>query len=375
MNAVQQLEQVQTALVVDTNFVISNLNIVKDLHSLCDKYGHSIIIPWVVIQELDKLKSSNSVNSVKHSNNEGVDFKARAGINWIFMRFAESDPHVIGQKMTETVVKCDNNDDAILDCCIYFQQHYNAFTVILSNDKNLCSKALIHKIKTVSFVDNMTAETIAETVFNAAIQTTSYEQSNCHVDNDAMELDESYSNDNDIQSELNLQNPKVSSSKFSENNGKDKNSVIGNDNSESLASKSFKDLEKCSDYETLRDYVEDDLLNHIREAIDYQMRAAYDNDTRELEYFGYSKKNLDNFMAIRDTLKRYTVSVFSPFLSRSLYDKVKSSQVFAISKREFLDFIDLWGSVWINLANKQEEGFARDRVEKYKILLNRIKDV
>ena len=42
------------------------------------------------------------------------------------------------------------------------KNHPNSLTIILSNDKNLCSKALMNELLTVSFRPNMSGELIAK---------------------------------------------------------------------------------------------------------------------------------------------------------------------------------------------------------------------
>jgi rRNA-processing protein FCF1 len=363
--------QVQTALVIDTNFVISHLNILKDLHQLSPKYGHIVIIPWVVIQELDKLKTSDSIEYPTLTNTGRLDVKARAGINWIFERLAQSDPNVIGQKMTDTLMKTKNNDDAILDCCLYFHQMYEAFTVVLSNDKNLCTKALIHNIKTVTFVQSMTAETIAETVFKAAVDRAG-ENNSSETWNDSMELDEDFSGDTSKGS----LNGSVSQS-ISDKMDKDyssRHSASNINQTPDIFHSSIDNLEVPIVFDALRKSVEDEFLLNIKNAVDYQMRVAYNNEIQELEYFGYSKDNLDDFASIRDTLKRYSISVFSPLLPRGLAQMVQTAELLPVTKKELFNFIDIWGSVWINLERSSREKFTRGRVEKYKTLLAQLTD-
>lgn len=156
-------------LVVDTNFILSHLNIVDGLRKLAGYCGLKIVIPITVVQELDGLKNSSrkskgmSSKSAEHS----VDQLARWANDWIYSCLAKGDANVVGQKLDERINKLATKDDAILDCCLYFRQkNPKSLQVLLSNDKNLCLKALLNDVLTVSHRDGMSAETIATTVAN-----------------------------------------------------------------------------------------------------------------------------------------------------------------------------------------------------------------
>ncbi|ANB12370.1 Swt1p [Sugiyamaella lignohabitans] len=148
-----------SAIVVDTNFLMSNLDIVEKLCELAVTYSHAIVVPYQVLQELDGLKSS--FDSSK-------SFKARSGANWLYEKLANSTPCVVGQGIDDTLTSGLDGDDAILDCCRYYHQMHNVFTVLLSNDRILCTKALVNNIRTVTFVPGMTATQIAQIVNSSA---------------------------------------------------------------------------------------------------------------------------------------------------------------------------------------------------------------
>lgn len=154
-------------LVVDTNFIISHLNILNDLKDLAEEYGLRIIIPITVVRELDGLKSSNKQVSDSENRIAGktVGHLARWANDWIYTALANNTTVIKGQKLNQRLDKSTYQDDAILDCCLYFQQYnLNVLVILLSNDKNLCNKALTDDIKTVSFTKGMTAKLIAETI-------------------------------------------------------------------------------------------------------------------------------------------------------------------------------------------------------------------
>lgn len=157
-------------LIIDTNFAISHLSILKDLAKLHERYGHILVVPWAVIRELDGLKNSGKI---EYRNRPGaittgdcgldqtLGQRARLANTWIFEQLGDRSQSLFGQKVSERLSESKGGDDAILDCCRYFQHKADSFVVILSDDKNLCMKALIHEIMTVSYTEGMTAETIA----------------------------------------------------------------------------------------------------------------------------------------------------------------------------------------------------------------------
>ncbi|GJJ72212.1 hypothetical protein EMPS_04569 [Entomortierella parvispora] len=157
-------------VVLDTNVLISHLNFIQ---SLIDAHGTSLsdtkkgssrpgspqephiifIVPWVVVRELDGLKGNRN-----HGGGGEVDLgeKARRAIRYIHeeMEKPADKRKLRGQKISECMEKQDQNDDYILDCCRYFKAAYpdeqRTRVNLFSNDRNLCVKALIHEIKTIS---------------------------------------------------------------------------------------------------------------------------------------------------------------------------------------------------------------------------------
>ncbi|MGH0171156.1 UNVERIFIED_CONTAM: hypothetical protein FKN15_060375 [Acipenser sinensis] len=108
----------------------------------------AIIIPWVVLQELDSLKNGKlSMHVVK---------KAIPAVNFIYTCLKNQDPQLWGQSMQQASqslygLSGENNDDRVLQCSLQYQSLYPNLTIILcTNDKNLCSKALLSGVKAVS---------------------------------------------------------------------------------------------------------------------------------------------------------------------------------------------------------------------------------
>lgn len=157
-------------LVIDTNFILSHLKILDELKDIGQAYGLQLVIPIAVMHELDGLKGSNKIEKQYSENNEllsgkSVGHLARWANDWVYSCLASRVSTVVGQKNEERLNKLAIKDDAILDCCLYLQKnHTNTLQVLMSNDKNLCMKALLNDILTVSYRSKMSAQLIAETI-------------------------------------------------------------------------------------------------------------------------------------------------------------------------------------------------------------------
>ena len=156
-------------LVVDTNFILSHLNIVNGLQDVANNYGLQIIIPITVMKELDGLKNSSRIANEASSeriSNQSVGHLARWANDWIYSALAKNSSVVRGQKLRQRLDKSTTKDDAILDCCLYFKENYQkSLVVLLSNDKNFCLKALSNDILTVSYRKDMNVDIIANTIY------------------------------------------------------------------------------------------------------------------------------------------------------------------------------------------------------------------
>lgn len=153
-------------LIVDTNFILSHLDTLDALKNIGAKYGLRIVIPSMTVHELDGLKNSDRIEK----NGNGLSTKsvgnlARWANDWIYSCLAKRVPTVVAQKKDQRLDRLATKDDAILDCCLYFQKEYpKTLEVLMSNDKNLCMKALLNDVLTISYRNKMSAEIIAETV-------------------------------------------------------------------------------------------------------------------------------------------------------------------------------------------------------------------
>ncbi|CAK9442036.1 uncharacterized protein LODBEIA_P58230 [Lodderomyces beijingensis] len=148
-----------TFLVVDTNFVLSHLDIVEDLKQLAVQFQLKIVIPYYVLVELDGLKERRRTVSGK----DDVSALAVRANDWIHAALATSSPVVRAQSLSQRIDKDKVKDDAILDCCLYFREKYASLVVLLTNDKNLNNKALANELPTVKYEYKLSAGSIAET--------------------------------------------------------------------------------------------------------------------------------------------------------------------------------------------------------------------
>lgn len=173
----------ETLFVVDTNFIISHLKTLESLRELCGSYHHKILIPVTVIHELDGLKNCNTlVHSDKTRLEEDLAILARRGTSWMYEHFANGNSGLQGQLLKQRWNPSVANDDAILDCCKYFKEKMGKFVILMSNDKNLCLKALVEEILTVSYRKDMSAQLIASMAYRENIFKYNYTSISTDVD-------------------------------------------------------------------------------------------------------------------------------------------------------------------------------------------------
>lgn len=150
----KQSPQRDLILVLDTNILLSHLDYVKKIisHGLGALGCPVVLIPWVVLQEMDSLKRGRGLTgSVAHL--------ATPAISYIYNSLKSREPHLWGQSMQQAAessngLNAENNDDRVLQCCLQYQSLYPECALILcTNDKNLCSKALLSGVKAASKSD------------------------------------------------------------------------------------------------------------------------------------------------------------------------------------------------------------------------------
>ncbi|XP_054069302.1 transcriptional protein SWT1 isoform X1 [Rissa tridactyla] len=144
-------------VVIDTNIMISHLEFVRSLKSedIPGVNRLALIIPWVVLQELDNLKKGKMLQHVRD--------KAIPAVQFIYMCLKNQDSKLWGQSMQLASQKIyglsdENNDDRVLQCCLQYQNLFPQAVVILcTDDKNLCNKAIVSEVKAFCKADLVTA--------------------------------------------------------------------------------------------------------------------------------------------------------------------------------------------------------------------------
>ncbi|KFV11861.1 Transcriptional protein SWT1 [Tauraco erythrolophus] len=144
-------------VVIDTNIMISHLEFVKSLKSedIPGVARLALIIPWVVLQELDHLKKGKVLQHVREKSIPAVQF--------IYTCLKNQDSKLWGQSMQLASQKMyglsdENNDDRVLQCCLQYQNLFPQAVVILcTDDKNLCNKAIVSEVKAFSKADLVAA--------------------------------------------------------------------------------------------------------------------------------------------------------------------------------------------------------------------------
>ncbi|CAL8267707.1 unnamed protein product [Arctogadus glacialis] len=141
-------------VVLDTNILLSHLEYVKKIlsHGLGAMGFAVVLIPWVVLQELDSLKNNKvPKGSVAHL--------AAPAVHFIYSCLKRQAPRLWGQSMQQASegnrrLNAENNDDRILQCCLQYQiLHPEGALILCTNDKNLCSKALLSGVRALCKAD------------------------------------------------------------------------------------------------------------------------------------------------------------------------------------------------------------------------------
>jgi len=136
---VEDVAENKTLVVVDTNVFISSLSLVTHLRDdVCVK----VIIPWMVVQEMDSLKTSPSRDTA---------VRARAAVRWLHSSLQSGHPGVVAQTLEQgrkasSLIQSNSADDRILACCLLLRDEGSQIT-LLTNDINLANKGMINGVK------------------------------------------------------------------------------------------------------------------------------------------------------------------------------------------------------------------------------------
>ncbi|KAJ3146250.1 hypothetical protein HDU89_006391 [Geranomyces variabilis] len=161
------------ALVVDTNYLISYLSFLKDLMKWIPTPKMLVVIPWVVVKELDSLKEPykrkvaplaqavkdrvinplNTINdgaTARPSAQDRLQDSARQATNFIQKLQVTKHPGLKGQTSYDYLSDVNlselNNDDRILECARFVRSRIAPNVLMMTNDKNLGVKSRIHGI-------------------------------------------------------------------------------------------------------------------------------------------------------------------------------------------------------------------------------------
>ncbi|XP_064616886.1 uncharacterized protein LOC135480888 [Liolophura sinensis] len=142
----------QLFIVLDTNVLMSQLDFVEELRDMnLEGFGRPIlVIPWVVLQELDALKNKQQTFPKLTWKTQN---QARAPVQFLYKCFDSKHPRVKGQSSKEASqvkqdmdVKC--NDDRVLLCCLQWKEkNPESLVVLFTEDVNLATKATVSNIK------------------------------------------------------------------------------------------------------------------------------------------------------------------------------------------------------------------------------------
>ncbi|XP_009238352.2 transcriptional protein SWT1 isoform X1 [Pongo abelii] len=137
-------------IVIDTNILMNHLKFVRILKTTevagFDKLV--LIIPWVVMQELDRMKEGKLLKRAQH--------KAIPAVRFISDSLKNQDRKLLGQSIQLASQKHyglsdENNDDRVLKCCLQHQELFPcSFVILCTDDRNLRNKGLISGVKSLS---------------------------------------------------------------------------------------------------------------------------------------------------------------------------------------------------------------------------------
>lgn len=321
----------KTVFVVDTNFIISHLNTLENLRSLSSTYHHLIVVPSTVIQELDGLKKNSEFVKEGINNNKEqsrtIGALARWGNDWIYKNLATLDSGLIGQKLRQKLNPDCIKDDSILDCCLYYKEMLNCFVILLSNDKNLCTKALTEDILTISFRIGMDANLIASKAYE--------------------------------ENQLRFGNPS--------------NSIVNiNKHDSALCSDTLTIENTTSPSDKLLQSIFDQVKDTVFFAIDHALREEYGED---IEFIDYDPNKLITLTNASHYIYVFWVSVFSELFNNSKIKKNdwKNLPTILISKPKDLNGLQTFEQFWENVLHFLFSKFSNEQKQLLEEQINRWK--
>ncbi|XP_078734108.1 transcriptional protein SWT1 isoform X1 [Lampetra fluviatilis] len=160
-------------VVLDTNVLLQELPLVRRLREwhVPGLGAPTLLVPWAVLQELGSLKGGRRRAARGATASAGGEEEADGGTAAMVERatsylndcLARRLPRLRGQSVQEASQRpCglleESNNDGVLQCSLQCkQQHPSARTLLLTDDVNLCSKALVSGLNACT-VRNLAAE-------------------------------------------------------------------------------------------------------------------------------------------------------------------------------------------------------------------------
>lgn len=150
-------------VIVDTNILLSNHSLLEKLRAMPRTFDIDmiIIVPWIVVNELDKLKTSTLEQTSSKGRTVNVGSLARKATNTLLAAQMSGDLFYRGETLMEykkgkQMTKdfgLTTNDDKVLQSCMYFGKQFlespGGCIILLSNDKNLLLRARTNGIHAV----------------------------------------------------------------------------------------------------------------------------------------------------------------------------------------------------------------------------------
>lgn len=100
-------------------------------------------MPYIVLKELDKLKIRDD---------KSVAFSARRANDYVSKCLFDKDNFLVGQSALERqnhLIDIDSADDEIVNCLLQIK-FTTKNVILLTNDKNLMSKAIVNNVESFS---------------------------------------------------------------------------------------------------------------------------------------------------------------------------------------------------------------------------------
>jgi rRNA-processing protein FCF1 len=367
----------ETLMVVDTNFILSHLDIIDSLAKLNVKYHHKIVIPVTVVKELDGLKMSKRTTNDNTVDGKTVGHLARWANSWIFQKLADLNSSVRAQKLREFIDRSAVKDDAILDYCLFLQQKENALVILLSNDKNLCMKALANDVLTVSYRKGMTADLIAAKAFTEnQSQATGIVNHYNHLQITGPSTTEKRYQQQESDS---YQSPITDRRIYSASNDLMDQDIMDIESFDStsqqqpqiqaqpLSVQDASHLTRIDDFREASELVFQEVQKVVLDAIDQCMFEEYGED---IDMIGYDKSKMRTLLDSSKTIITYWVSVFTEYFQRGAFKpfntRGRKDPVFTHVPKdgtELSNFVEYWSHVLRGLYIKRDDR-QNDALEK-----------